>query len=77
MRFAGYHDIFKTKRHMQNDPSQKGKENCHVSILEGMNPLEVSRHVYGNVAIDGHADNDVHAPSHKAIQKWDHQMGLP
>ena len=42
-----------------------------------MNPLEVGGHIDGNVAIDGHADNDVHAPSHKAIQKGDHQMGLP
>ena len=41
-----------------------------------MNPLEVGGHIDGNVAIDGHADNDVHAPSHKAIQKGDHQMGL-
>ena len=41
-----------------------------------MKSLKVGGFVYGDISVDRHADDDVHATRHKRVYQRQHQMSL-
>ena len=61
---------------MEEDPCKEAEADMDLSILEGMEPLEVCGPVDGDVPVDCHADDDVDRAGHERVNKRYLEMSL-
>ena len=61
---------------MKYYPEKERQADGHPGILEGVQSLKVSGFVDGDISVDCHADDDVHAAGHEGVYKRQHEMSL-
>ena len=70
------HLVLKAKWDVKYYPEEKWQTDWRPGILLGMKSLKVSGFVDGDISVDCHADDDVHAAGHEGVYKRQHEMSL-
>ena len=68
------HLVLKAKWDVKYDPEEKWQTDGRPGIFLGMKSLKVGGFVYGDISVDRHADDDVHAAGHEAVDQREHEV---
>ncbi len=61
-----HHVVLEGERDVEEGAAHEGAEDGQVGVAEGVDALELSRLVDGDVPVHRHADDDVHGRGHEA-----------